>query len=99
MKKLDWKICLNDLFAATVNQQTIEEAVEMMVSVSADDEQYHQECISTLDAAIQSLRSGDNDAISCINKSGYQVSTVESALELLEDFKRVYMFEFSALRN
>lgn len=91
----DWREALAQLFAATVNQQTLEEAVELMVSVSASDRGYHEECMHVLDSAIASAASGRDEVIAPINKSGYQVSDANAALELLQEFRALYVDEFS----
>lgn len=93
--EFDWKSALGQLFAASVNQQTLEEAAELMVSISSNDPGYHEECLFVLEKAISSAKTGDETVISYINKSGYQVSDVEAALELLRDFRSVYLDEFN----
>lgn len=95
MSNFNWKESLNDLFAATVNQQTIEEAAEAMASVGVSDAEYHRECILTLDEAMRAVKDGDYYVIDCINKSGYQVRDAGGALVLLGDFKMAYLEEFS----
>lgn len=95
MSVFNWKENLNDLFAATVNQQSIEEAAEIMASVGVSDEEYHRACVFTLDEAMRAIKAGDNYVIDCINKSGYQVRDAGSALVLLSDFKEAYLKEFS----
>jgi hypothetical protein len=90
----DWKSALSQLFAASVNQQTLEEAAELMVSVSKRDRSYHEECIATLDKAISAAEAGDDAVIVCINKSGYKVVNVEEALEILSDFRSIYLQEY-----
>jgi len=97
--EFDWKSALGQLFSASVNQQTLEEAAELMVSVSSGDPGYHEECLFVLDRAISSAESGDVAVIAHINKSGYQVSDVDAALELLRDFRSVYLDEFNRLRS
>lgn len=93
-EKFDWKSSLAELFSATVNQQTIEEAVELMLSVSAEDSSYHNECLLMLDEGLQAAREGDSSVISCINKSGYQVLTTTDAAALLLDFRETYLTEY-----
>ena len=97
--EFDWKSALGQLFAASVNQQTLEEAAEVMVSVSSNDPYYHEECLFVLDKAIASAETGDEAVIAHINKSGYQVSDIDAALELLRDFRTVYLDEFNRLRS
>ncbi|NRB42129.1 MAG: hypothetical protein HRU20_27275 [Pseudomonadales bacterium] len=91
---MSWQESLGDLFSATVNQQSLEEAAEMMVSVSEDDLEYHNACVNTLNLAIQSCKNGNNETLLLINKSGYQVHSTEKALEILEDFLTIYLNEY-----
>ncbi|WP_131721683.1 hypothetical protein [Xanthomonas sp. NCPPB 1128] len=94
-KNFDWKAALGQLFSATVNQQTLEEAAELMVSVSSNDDDYHDECLYLLDSAIHAAESGDLEVLNLINGSGYKVYDINSAIELLSDFKSIYMCEFN----
>ena len=98
-EKFDWKSALADLFGGTVNQQTLEEAVELMVSVSAGDASYHVECLNMLDEGVRAAQEGDCSVIGCINKSGYQVSTTEEAATLLLDFLKIYVAEHERASN
>lgn len=93
--EFNWKNALAQLFAATVNQQTFEEAAELMVSVSASDRSYHDECLTVFDEAIRASNAKDSSIISCINRSGYQVSTYEDASDLLKQFHDIYLKEFN----
>lgn len=95
----DWKSGLADLFGGSVNQQTLEEAAEQMTSVSTSDESYHEECLMMLDEGIRSANSGDNSIMSCINKSGYQVSTATEAVRLLTDLRKIYLNKFQSDRH
>lgn len=86
----DWKVSLARLFAATVNQEPLEDAADLMVSISARDAGYHAECLATLNGGIQGCDAGEEDVISAINKSGYKVASLEKAKELLAEFLRIY---------
>lgn len=86
----NWKIELGKLFAATVNQQTLEEAATMMVGVSAKDLAYHTELLSILNAGIATSNDDEVAVIEAINRSGYQVSSIEEARELLQDLLSIY---------
>jgi hypothetical protein len=86
----DWKKSLARLFAATVNQESLEDAAELMVSVSARDSSYHAECLATLRGGIKACDSGDEDVISAIGRSGYTVSSLGEAKELLMEFLGIY---------
>lgn len=86
----DWKESLAKLFAATVNQEPLEGAADLMVSVSARDASYHAECLATLDGGIQACERGEAEVLSAINKSGYKVATLDEARELLEEFLEIY---------
>lgn len=98
-KNFDWKIALGKLFAATVNQQTLEEAAELMVSVSAVDESYHEECLMMLNEGVRAAIAGDNSVMACINESGYQVLTTVDAAKLLDDFRIIYLKEYEHARS
>lgn len=65
-----------------------------MVDVSHSDLEYHELCINILDSAIKSCHLGEKQSITCINRSGYKVNDVESALALLIDFKETYLAEY-----
>jgi hypothetical protein len=95
---IDWLVSVEELFGGTVNQQTLEEAAELMVSVSAVDLPYHKECVETLMSAIDAAKKGDIRVISAINKSGYQVNSTKEASEILEDLYQIYMKEFEKAR-
>ncbi|KRB76813.1 hypothetical protein [Noviherbaspirillum sp. Root189] len=91
----DWQTSLATLFGGTVNQQTLEEAAELMVSVSASDDSYHEECLMLLNRGIRAANAGDRLVITCINKSGYQVLTTTDAATLLNDFRTIYLMEYT----
>ena len=94
-KDFDWRTALMQIFSASVNQQTLEEAAELMVSVSSRDHAYHEECLSSLNGAINAAEHGDGSIIECINKSGYKVSKVDQGLDLLKDFRSIYLENFN----
>jgi hypothetical protein len=98
INNFNWKEGLADLFAGSVNQQTLEEAAELMVSISAVDASYHLECLTMLDQGISAAEAGDNAIINCINKSGYQVASTLAAAKLLEDFRKIYLKEYERAR-
>jgi hypothetical protein len=91
----NWKEDLEQIFSASVNQQTLEEAAELMVSISATDSTYHEECVHALEEGIRAANRGDVVVVGIINKSGYQVRSAADADELLRDFLRIYLSEFS----
>lgn len=93
---VNWKENLEQIFSASVNQQTLEEAAELMVSVSASDLTYHEECVHSLEEGIRAANRGETVVIDIINKSGYQVQSATDASELLSDFLRIYL---TALRK
>lgn len=91
MASLEWKEHLLDIFAATVNQQTLEEAAEDMASLSFCYPGLHEDYLRTFDFSIKALQAGDNYPVECVNRSGYKVRDAESALELVEDLRGIYM--------
>ena len=86
-----WKLALSDLFGGTVNQQTLEEAADLMVSVSIGNFNYHMDCISMLDSGLLAAKEGDSSLIDCINKSGYKVSSAEEAGRIIQELREIYM--------
>jgi hypothetical protein len=98
-ENFNWKAGLADLFGGSVNQQTLEEAAELMVSVSAVDDSYHEECLTMLSEGIRAANAGDSTVRACINKSGYQVSTTADAAKLLDDFRTIYLKEYERARS
>jgi hypothetical protein len=93
-KATNWQERLEQIFSASVNQQTLEEAAELMVSVSALDLSYHHECMHSLEEGIRAAEAGESVVIGIINSSGYQVQSTTDAHELLSDFLHIYLKEF-----
>jgi len=89
-----WREALRVLFAGTVNQQTLEEAAELMVYVSTRTPKCHEEYLYVLDASIEVTSSGSDELFSLINTSGYRVYDTAGALELLSDFRKIYVGEY-----
>lgn len=90
-----WEADLSDIFASSVNQQSLEEAVELIVDVSMDDHEYHRVVINAIDQAIRAANNGNERVIDYINKSGYRVDGLKQAADLLVDFRDIYMEEYS----
>jgi hypothetical protein len=90
----DWIAGLSQLFSATVNQQTLEEAAELMVSVSVQDRCYHEECRRVFDSALCATEADDVALISAINGSGYRVSDRREALDLVRELQHIYLHKF-----
>jgi|SRR5882757_5628830 len=86
----DWKTPLSAIFGGAINQEPLEDAADLMVSVSARDPGYHSENLAALQAGIQACDNGSTDVISVIHKSGYRVSSLEEAKELLVEFLGIY---------
>lgn len=94
-----WKDNLEQLFAATVNQQTLEEAADLMAAVGSSDQSYHVECLTAIDQGINAAQNGDLSVINLINKSGYQVTTSEGAVDLLRDLRAIYVAAYDRTRT
>lgn len=90
----DWRGALRVLFAGTVNQQTLEEAAELMVYISTRTPKHHEEYLYVLDASIEVTSSGSDELFPSINTSGYRVYDTAGALELLSDFRKIYVDEY-----
>lgn len=82
---------LSNLCGGYINQQPLEEAVGMMLFVSEDHPEYHQQFIHAIESGLEAARRGDRVVIGIVNKSGFQVTTTDDALALLEEFRQLYM--------
>jgi hypothetical protein len=87
------------LFAATVNQEPLEEAARGMASVSSSDASYHDECILLFDRAKTLAKDNDAAIINYINGSGYKVSSFIEAYDLVVEFEAEYLKAYRATRN
>ncbi|RYG12927.1 MAG: hypothetical protein EON96_13220 [Caulobacteraceae bacterium] len=96
--ELDNEDALKQLFAATVNQQSLEEAVELMVGVSGSDDTYHHELSQTFVFARTLAKEKDERLLRFINSSGYQVHDFGEAEQLLSDFQALYEGRHNELR-
>ncbi len=99
MQPHHWRQDLEQLFSATVNQQTLEEAADTMVLVSASDQSYHVECLNAIDQGIAAAECGDDLVIDSINKSGYQVNNSGAAVNLLRDLREIYIDAYERARS
>ncbi len=92
---MNWEKGLGNIFGAYINQQTLEDGVEEMTDVSADDISCHNDFLSCIENGINSCKQNEQTSISLINKSGYQVRNLESALEILQDLMEAYKESYS----
>ena len=92
---MNWENGLGNIFGAYINQQTLEDGVEEMTDISADDISCHNDFLSYIENGINSCKENEQTSISLINKSGYQVRNLESALEILEDLMEAYKESYS----
>jgi hypothetical protein len=96
--EFNWKDSLEQLFAATVNQEPIEDAAKLMASFSAVDESYHEECVFLFKMGKSLANEKDQSIIKYINESGYSVSSFDEAHALLADFEMEYLKAYGAAR-
>jgi len=94
MANVSWESNLSKIFASSVNQQSLEDAAELIVDVSMDDQEYHSIFINAIDQGIRAANDGDKRVMGFINKSGYKVNSLMQALDVLSDFKEIYLREF-----
>ena len=94
MATRSWRNDLTQIFAASVNQQTLEQAAAEMAAGSACDHSYHDECMNALDSGIQAAFEGDSSVIAMINRSGFQVGSTQEAASLLSEFRGIYLEAF-----
>jgi hypothetical protein len=97
--EFNWKDALEQLFAATVNQEPLEDAAQLMASFSLVDESYHDECLVLFKKGKSLANDKDESIIKYINKSGYSVSSFDQAHALLADFEMEYLKAYSAARS
>jgi hypothetical protein len=88
---MDWRKTLTDIFAAYINQDTLEEAVHAMLFVSEDDPVCHREFTVAIENGLEAVGRGDADVLGIINQSGYGVMTAEQGRTLLLELQRLYL--------
>jgi len=83
---------LEQIFAASVNQGTLEDAAEEMAANASCDPALKVEYTQALEAAIKAGNQGEQYVVAAINGSGYQVTTPQDGAllcsELLVAFKK-----------
>ena len=94
---LDWKETLLDIFAGYINQDALGEALEQLAQQNSCDALHHASTIYALDTAIASARTGSDDVLPIVNRSGYYVHSAEQAVELLTEVRQMYALEYSKL--
>ena len=92
----DWKVELGRLFGGAVNQDTLEEAVDIMVAVSAKYPSYHELYLMALKGGVRACDEGDPAVMEAINRSGYRAYDLDQARELMEDFLDIYERTYAA---
>jgi len=83
---------LDNIFAAYVNQGTLEEAATWMANLTRNHPELAEDFISALQKGMTAASKGDRSVIKAVNAGGYQVSTTEEAgkccLELLSLYSK-----------
>lgn len=72
---------LDNIFAAYVNQGTLEEAAAWMADLTRSHPELAEEFIFALQNGMAAASKGDRSVIKAVNASGYQVATAEKAGE------------------
>src|SRR5262249_36415347 len=88
---MPWQDDLSDLFGGYINQQPLEKAVAMMLFVSEDHPEIHQQFLHAIEGGMEAARYADRVVIDIINKSGNRVKTTDDVLDLLTEFRQLYM--------
>ena len=70
---------LENIFAAYVNQGTLEEAAAWMANLTRNHPELAEEFISALQKGIAAASKGDRSVVKAVNESSYQVSTTDEA--------------------
>jgi len=83
---------LEQIFAASVNQSTLEDAADEMAANALCDPELKAEYTQALEAAVEAGNHGEQYVVTAVNKSGYQVTTPQDGAllcsELLMAFKK-----------
>jgi hypothetical protein len=72
---------LDNIFAAYVNQNTLEQAAAWMADLTRNHPELAEEFITALQNGMAAASKGDRSVIKAVNASGYQVSTTQEAGE------------------
>jgi hypothetical protein len=97
---MDWKETLTDIFAAYLNQDSLEVAADAMVFVSHDDPGQHQRFTEAFERGVELAQHDDPTILGIINQGGgYRVSSGEAALELIECLHGIYVERYKAART
>lgn len=81
---------LDNIFAAYVNQGTLEEAATWMANLTRSHPELAEEFISALQKGMVAASKGDPSVVKAINTSGYQVSTPKEAGEYCFELLSLY---------
>lgn len=88
---MEWMETLIDIFCGYLNQDTPEEAIAAMVFVSHENLDWHRRFSEAFEKSMEMARRGDAAILGIINRNvGYQVASVERALDLLQHLHRIY---------
>jgi hypothetical protein len=88
---MEWLETLTDIFAGYVNQQTLEEGVVQMVFVCSGNPEYHSRFLDAIEHGLEATRTENSSVLAVINKSGYRVSTMREASDLLLEMRSLYL--------
>lgn len=84
---------LDNIFAAYVNQGTLEEAATWMAKLTRSHPELAEEFISALQKGMAAASKDDPSVVKAVNAGGHQVSTAKEAgercLELLSLYSRL----------
>ena len=81
---------IENIFAAFVNQGTLEEAAAWMSSVARAHSGLHDEFKAALSGGIAAAERGDMSVVEAVNMSGYRVSTAAEAGEYCSELLVLY---------
>jgi hypothetical protein len=83
-------VSLEQLFGAFVNQGTLEEAAEMMVTLAARYPEIEFEFYEALSSGITAAARNDESVVLAVNMSGYRVRTAHEAGELCSELLQLF---------
>src|SRR5712664_2264154 len=95
---MTWQAALRDLIGGYFGDQTIDEGVKEMVSVTECNPEYHQLYVSALEEGLKAALSGSSEVVDILRDSFiWDVRDTKSAQEFLERLLGEYNTQYQAV--
>jgi hypothetical protein len=98
LEKANWKKNLSDTLGAYFGDQSINEGVPELVSLSSGLKDYHDMWSFVFNKAIEALFHRDEEVLSVMRKQVF-VEDFDDALEFIQSLKEEYETEYSLART